>query len=237
MDPAVRAPRASSRTSASTASRRTPTSPGRSSTSATGRRSGPARQGLRERRRRRSIALPDDRRPADADLPQRRLSRRRAADLGRARREGQGRRGGRQDQVRASCSAASRATRSSRAGTRSSCRFGGEFFDDKWNVTFNSAEGKAAADFFVTHAEVDRAARRRRVRLRPGGRGDPGRRGGAIIQYTGNASSRTTRSSRRRSASSTSPSCRRRSRRSPRSASSSTASRRRRRTRTTRSRS
>src|SRR5579872_5715378 len=27
--------------------------------------------------------------------------------------------------------------------------FGGEFFDDKWNVTFNSAAGKAAADFFV----------------------------------------------------------------------------------------
>ena len=27
--------------------------------------------------------------------------------------------------------------------------FGGEFFDDKWNVTFNSDKGKAAAEFFV----------------------------------------------------------------------------------------
>lgn len=27
--------------------------------------------------------------------------------------------------------------------------FGGQFFDEKWNVTFNSETGKAAADFFV----------------------------------------------------------------------------------------
>ncbi|HEY3614679.1 MAG TPA: extracellular solute-binding protein, partial [Gaiellales bacterium] len=27
--------------------------------------------------------------------------------------------------------------------------YGGQFFDNKWNVTFNNARGKAAADFFV----------------------------------------------------------------------------------------
>ena len=54
--------------------------------------------------------------------------------------------------------------------------FGGEFFDDKWNVTFNSAAGQGGGRVLRRHAEVERPARRRRVRLRPGGRGDPRRR-------------------------------------------------------------
>ena len=55
--------------------------------------------------------------------------------------------------------------------------FGGKFFDDKWNVTFNSDAGKAAADYFVGTDEAERAPGRGRVRFRPGRRGDPRRRG------------------------------------------------------------
>ncbi len=65
--------------------------------------------------------------------------------------------------------------------------FGGQFFDDKWNVTFNSAEGKAAADFFVDKLRP----------LAPSGVAefDSDQEGGAIlggdaaaiIQYSGNA--------------------------------------------------
>ena len=56
--------------------------------------------------------------------------------------------------------------------------FGATMFDDKWNPTFNSAEGKAAADFFVGTLKSIAPPGRRRVRLRPGGGGDPRRRRG-----------------------------------------------------------
>ncbi len=179
----------------------------------------------------------DDRRPADDDLPQRHL---------RARRPRRG------------TSSSPSATAGQKAGKIKNgyvfrgvkgnpivtswypifLSFGGKFFDNNWNVTFNNAPGKAAAEFFVGTLQSLAPPGRRRVRLRSGGRGDPRRRGRARSSSTpATRSSPTTRSSRRRSASSTSPSCRSRSRRSRRSASSSTASRRRRPTRTTRSRS
>ena len=56
--------------------------------------------------------------------------------------------------------------------------FGADFFDDKWNPIFNSDKGKAAADFFVGTLKSIAPPGRRRVRLRPGGRGDPRRRRG-----------------------------------------------------------
>jgi ABC-type glycerol-3-phosphate transport system substrate-binding protein len=65
--------------------------------------------------------------------------------------------------------------------------FGGQFFDDKWNPTFNSADGKAAGEFFVKTLKS----------LAPPGvvEFDSDQEGGAIlggqaaaiIQYTGNA--------------------------------------------------
>jgi multiple sugar transport system substrate-binding protein len=65
--------------------------------------------------------------------------------------------------------------------------YGGQFFDDKWNVTFNSPQGKAAADFYVTTlkslapkgvAEYDSTQE---------GAAILGGDAGAIIQFTGNA--------------------------------------------------
>jgi multiple sugar transport system substrate-binding protein len=65
--------------------------------------------------------------------------------------------------------------------------YGGEFFDDKWNPTFNSAEGKAAADFFVGKlkslappgvASFDSAQE---------GPAILGGQAASIIQYSGNA--------------------------------------------------
>jgi multiple sugar transport system substrate-binding protein len=65
--------------------------------------------------------------------------------------------------------------------------FGGQFFDDKWNPTFNSAEGKQAGEFFVKTLK-DLAP--------PGvvefdsdqeGAAILGGQAAAIIQYTGNA--------------------------------------------------
>ena len=54
--------------------------------------------------------------------------------------------------------------------------FGGDFFDDKWNIIFNSEAGKAAADFFVDHPQAERASRSGRVRKRSAGRGHARRR-------------------------------------------------------------
>ena len=98
--------------------------------------------------------------------------------------------------------------------------------------------GQGGGRLLRGHAEVDRPAGRRRVRLRPGGRGDPRRRRGGdhpvlgqrhqVRRPGGVQGGRQARLRRRPQAG---------DRRSPRSASSSTASRRRRRTRTTRSRS
>jgi multiple sugar transport system substrate-binding protein len=65
--------------------------------------------------------------------------------------------------------------------------WGGKFFDDKWNVTFDSPQGKAAAEFYVTTlkslapkgvAEYDSTQE---------GAAILGGDAGAIIQYTGNA--------------------------------------------------
>jgi multiple sugar transport system substrate-binding protein len=65
--------------------------------------------------------------------------------------------------------------------------WGGKFFDDKWNVTFNSPQGKAAAEFYVTKlkalapkgvAEYDSTQEAAAIL---------GGKAGAIIQYTGNA--------------------------------------------------
>jgi multiple sugar transport system substrate-binding protein len=65
--------------------------------------------------------------------------------------------------------------------------FGADFFDDKWNVTFNSDKGKQAADFFVTTlkslapkgvAEFDSDQEGAAIL-----KGDAA----AIIQYSGNA--------------------------------------------------
>jgi multiple sugar transport system substrate-binding protein len=65
--------------------------------------------------------------------------------------------------------------------------WGGQFFDDKWNVTFNSPQGKAAAEFYVTKlkalapkgvAEYDSTQEAAAIL---------GGKAGAIIQYTGNA--------------------------------------------------
>ncbi len=66
--------------------------------------------------------------------------------------------------------------------------YGGKFFDDKWNVTFNNAQGKAAADFFVSTLKP-LAPRRASPSSTPTRRA---RRSSAampapIIQYTGNA--------------------------------------------------
>ena len=62
------------------------------------------------------------RRPPDPHLPQRRLQGRRAQDLGRADRQGQGGRGGGHDQIPGRVPRRFRARRSSSAGFRCSCR-------------------------------------------------------------------------------------------------------------------
>jgi len=65
--------------------------------------------------------------------------------------------------------------------------FGGEFFDDKWKVAFNSAAGKAAADFFV--GPLKQAAPPGVVEFDSDQEGAAilGGDAGAIIQYSGNA--------------------------------------------------
>jgi multiple sugar transport system substrate-binding protein len=65
--------------------------------------------------------------------------------------------------------------------------FGGQFFDDKWNVTFNSAEGKAAADFFVTTLKSMAPPGVASFDSVQEGAAILGGEAAAIIQYTGNA--------------------------------------------------
>jgi multiple sugar transport system substrate-binding protein len=65
--------------------------------------------------------------------------------------------------------------------------FGGQFFDDKWNVTFNSAEGKAAADFFVTTLKSIAPPGVAEFDSDQEGAAILGGDAAAIIQYTGNA--------------------------------------------------
>ena len=65
--------------------------------------------------------------------------------------------------------------------------FGGEFFDDKWNVTFNSEAGKASADFFVGTMKQNTAAGIVEFDSDQEGAAILGGDAGAIIQYSGNA--------------------------------------------------
>jgi multiple sugar transport system substrate-binding protein len=65
--------------------------------------------------------------------------------------------------------------------------FGGEFFDDKWNVTFNSDAGKAAADFFVGTMKQNAPEGVVEFDSDQEGAAILGGEAGAIIQYSGNA--------------------------------------------------
>jgi multiple sugar transport system substrate-binding protein len=65
--------------------------------------------------------------------------------------------------------------------------FGGKFFDDQWNVTFNSPEGKAAADFFVGPLKSIAPPGVAEFDSDQEGAAILGGDAGAIIQYTGNA--------------------------------------------------
>jgi multiple sugar transport system substrate-binding protein len=65
--------------------------------------------------------------------------------------------------------------------------YGGEFFDDKWNVTFNSEAGKASADFFVGTMKQNTAAGVVEFDSDQEGAAILGGDAGAIIQYSGNA--------------------------------------------------
>ncbi|MFO1055388.1 MAG: extracellular solute-binding protein [Dongiaceae bacterium] len=65
--------------------------------------------------------------------------------------------------------------------------FGGEFFDDKWNVTFNSAAGKASADFFVGTMKQNAPPGVVEFDSDQEGAAILGGEAGAIIQYSGNA--------------------------------------------------
>jgi multiple sugar transport system substrate-binding protein len=65
--------------------------------------------------------------------------------------------------------------------------WGGEFFDDKWNVTFNSDVGKASADFFVGTMKQNAPAGVVEFDSDQEGAAILGGEAGAIIQYSGNA--------------------------------------------------
>ena len=65
--------------------------------------------------------------------------------------------------------------------------FGGKFFDDKWNVTFNSDAGKAAADFFVGTLKQNAPPGVVEFDSDQEGAAILGGEAGAIIQYSGNA--------------------------------------------------
>ncbi len=65
--------------------------------------------------------------------------------------------------------------------------FGGQFFDDKWNVTFNSEAGKAAAEFFVGTMKQNAPEGVVEFDSDQEGAAILGGEAGAIIQYSGNA--------------------------------------------------
>jgi len=65
--------------------------------------------------------------------------------------------------------------------------YGGQFFDDKWNVTFNSPEGKASAEFFVGTLKQNTAQGVVEFDSDQEGAAILGGDAGAIIQYSGNA--------------------------------------------------
>jgi multiple sugar transport system substrate-binding protein len=65
--------------------------------------------------------------------------------------------------------------------------FGGDFFDDKWNIIFNSEAGKAAADFMVTTLKQNAPPGVVEFQSDQQGASMLGGDSGATIQYTGNA--------------------------------------------------
>ena len=65
--------------------------------------------------------------------------------------------------------------------------FGGQFFDDKWNATFNSDAGKAAADYFVGTLKDNAPPGVVEFDSDQEGASILGGEAGAIIQYSGNA--------------------------------------------------
>lgn len=65
--------------------------------------------------------------------------------------------------------------------------YGGQFFDDKWNVTFNNDAGKAAADFFVGTMKESAPPGVVEFDSDQEGAAILGGEAGAIIQYSGNA--------------------------------------------------
>jgi multiple sugar transport system substrate-binding protein len=65
--------------------------------------------------------------------------------------------------------------------------FGGQFFDDKWNVAFNSDSGKAAAEFFVGTMKQNAPEGVVEFDSDQEGAAILGGEAGAIIQYSGNA--------------------------------------------------
>jgi multiple sugar transport system substrate-binding protein len=65
--------------------------------------------------------------------------------------------------------------------------WGGEFFDDKWKVTFNSEAGKASADFFVGTMKQNAPPGVVEFDSDQEGASILGGEAGAIIQYSGNA--------------------------------------------------
>ena len=64
---------------------------------------------------------------------------------------------------------------------------GGDFFDDKWNPTFNSAAGKKSADFFVGALKQNAPPGVVEFDSDQEGAAILGGDAGAIIQYSGNA--------------------------------------------------
>jgi multiple sugar transport system substrate-binding protein len=65
--------------------------------------------------------------------------------------------------------------------------YGGEFFDDKWNVTFNNDKGKASAEFFVGTMKQNAPPGVVEFDSDQEGASILGGEAGAIIQYSGNA--------------------------------------------------
>lgn len=65
--------------------------------------------------------------------------------------------------------------------------YGGQFFDDNWNVTFNDEKGKAAADFFVTTMKDNAPPGVVEFDSDQEGAAILGGDAGSIIQYSGNA--------------------------------------------------
>ena len=65
--------------------------------------------------------------------------------------------------------------------------YGGKFFDDKWNVTFNSAAGKASAEFFVGTMKQNAPKGVVEFDSDQEGAAILGGDAGAVIEYSGNA--------------------------------------------------